>query len=238
MKKLTTKLLMSIIAVAFAFVALGTSTYAWFAMNNSVEVKGLSLEAKADNTFLLISKTAAAENATTAQHAEAIQTENKIEVDFDMATADAQLYPVTWGGGNTLNINALNTATNWKVAKSDDPTKPEVDADQTALAANADLTKYVLTKTVYVTVAKDAVAATNLKVSQLTLPANTGIKAFIATSTAGTAAADSTVLADSISDSTVIQVNIYLYFDGTDANVYQTNLANLKGTVGFKLSVD
>lgn len=231
MKKLTTKLLMSIIAVAFAFVALGTSTYAWFAMNTDVEVKGLSLQAKADNTFLLISST---ENASAAT----IQSENKVEVDFDMATTDAQLYPVTWGGGNTLTISALNNATNWKVAKSDDPTKPEVDAEQTALAANADLTKYVLTKTVYVTVAKDAVAATNLKVSQLTLPADTGIKAFIATSTAGTAAADSTVLAASISDSTVIQVNIYLYFDGTDANVYQTNLANLKGTVGFKLSVD
>lgn len=35
MKKLTTKLLMSLIAVAFAIVALGTSTYAWFTLGGT-----------------------------------------------------------------------------------------------------------------------------------------------------------------------------------------------------------
>ena len=48
MKKFTTKLLMSIIAVAFAFVALGTSTYAWFSMNTSVSASNLTIKAKAD----------------------------------------------------------------------------------------------------------------------------------------------------------------------------------------------
>ena len=54
MKKFTTKLLMSIIAVAFAFVALGTSTYAWFAMNTTVSANNIQLTAKSDNIFLQI----------------------------------------------------------------------------------------------------------------------------------------------------------------------------------------
>ena len=54
MKKFTTKLLMSIIGVAFAFVALGTSTYAWFAMNQEVAVTGMQISAKSDSTYLII----------------------------------------------------------------------------------------------------------------------------------------------------------------------------------------
>ena len=50
MKKFTTKLLMSIIAVAFAFVALGTSTYAWFSMNTTVSATGMEVGAKSNST--------------------------------------------------------------------------------------------------------------------------------------------------------------------------------------------
>lgn len=240
MKKFTTKLLMSIIAVAFAFVALGTSTYAWFSMNTTVEAEGLTITAKADETFLLISKTHSA--------AEDIQDENETAVDFGMAApdTDAELYPVTYGG-SAYTISDLETKTNWKVAYSSKPDEPQIEKETTALTAQDDLTKYVLEETVYVTVAKDAVAAKNLKVSEVTIPANKGIKVVIATSTAGSGVlANGTDLTSqasligtsTITDTTVITVKIFVYFDGADSNVYQTNLANLTGEIGFKLTAE
>ena len=38
MKKLTRKLFISVLVAVFAFVALGTSTYAWITMSNTAEV--------------------------------------------------------------------------------------------------------------------------------------------------------------------------------------------------------
>jgi len=45
MKKLTTKLMISVLSVALAFIALGTSTFAWFSMNTTVEASGMQLTA-------------------------------------------------------------------------------------------------------------------------------------------------------------------------------------------------
>ena len=241
MKKFTTKLLMSIIAVAFAFVALGTSTYAWFSMNTTVQAAGLTITAKADETFLLISKT-----ATTA---EAIQTENVTAVDFAMDAAadpatDAKLYPVTYAGSE-FTISALETKTNWEVAYSTKPDEPQIGNETEALTNEDDLNKYVLEQTVYVTVAKGAVPAKNLKVSEVTIPENKGISVVIATSVAGSGVLTSSTLGTqpaltnaNITDTTVIIVKIFVFFDGANSNVYQTNLANLTGTVGFKLTAE
>ena len=243
MKKFTTKLLMSIIAVAFAFVALGTSTYAWFSMNTTVQATGLTITAKADETFLLISKTAT--------EAEAIQTENKTDVDFAMSATvdpatDAKLYPVTYAGSE-FTISALKTNANWEVAYSTKPDEAQITNDTEALTNEDDLNKYVLEQTVYVTVAKGAVPAKNLKVSEVTIPANKGIKVVIATSTAGSGVlASGTALTSqasligesTITDTTVITVKIFVFFDGADSNVYQTNLAALTGTIGFKLTAE
>ena len=249
MKKLTTKLLMAIIAVAFAFVALGTSTYAWFSMNQEVSASGITITAKADETFLLISKNAAAQGATTAEHAAAIQTENATSVDLQMsATAnpatDAKLLPVHYGA-EAYTTTALDTKTNWKVAYSTDPEEVQEDADQTALTNEANLANYVFVQDFYVTVAKDAVPAKDLKVSEVTIPENKGIRVVIATSVAGSGVIANSTLGTqpsltnaNITDSTVINVRVYVFFEGTDTNVYQTNLANLTGSISFKLHAD
>jgi len=47
MKKLTTKLLISVIAVVLALTTLGTSTFAWFTMNQQVTATGMSVKASA-----------------------------------------------------------------------------------------------------------------------------------------------------------------------------------------------
>ena len=53
-KALKTQLLAAVAMVLVASVALGSSTYAWFAANNTVEAKNMSVSAKSDATFLEI----------------------------------------------------------------------------------------------------------------------------------------------------------------------------------------
>ena len=53
MKNLTRKLLMSIIATAFALVAFGTSTYAWFSLNKIAKVEGMELQVITESDMLI-----------------------------------------------------------------------------------------------------------------------------------------------------------------------------------------
>lgn len=121
MKKLTTKLLMSIIAVAFAFVALGTSTYAWFAMNTNVTANNIQLTAKSDNIFLQI-KNASDESA------------NAAKTQAAAVTASKEVYPVDY-----KSISAAG-AVAWGTSTSDDPTQVNytAKADLTDLASTTD----------------------------------------------------------------------------------------------------
>lgn len=56
MKKLTRKLFLSVFTALFAVVALGTTTFAWFSMNTTVQATGMKAQAKADAS-LAIAKT-------------------------------------------------------------------------------------------------------------------------------------------------------------------------------------
>jgi hypothetical protein len=226
MKKFTTKLLMSIIAVAFAFVALGTSTYAWFSMNNTVSVDGLNIAAKADETFLLISK-----DATTAT---AIQTENKTEAKFGMtAETAAKLLPVYYNGADSADATVSNKAS-WQIAYSTNPDESQgTTATKKAIPADKELSEYVLMETVHVTVAKDALKAKSLKVSSVSITNSNSMAGasviITAVDEAGTGAGTGVLTADSdlsenpieiyagqFGDTDVVTVNIYFYFDGTN----------------------
>jgi len=65
MKKLATKLMISVLSVALAFIALGTSTFAWFSMNTEVTASGMELQA-ATPINLLISNNSSTGFANTA----------------------------------------------------------------------------------------------------------------------------------------------------------------------------
>lgn len=53
MKKLTKKLMLSILTVALTFIALGTSTFAWFSINDTVNVTGMKVHTQvSDNLFI------------------------------------------------------------------------------------------------------------------------------------------------------------------------------------------
>ena len=79
MKKLIPALCMLLIAAAL----LGTSTYAWFSMNNTVTATGMQVKAKSDTKFLQIKLSTASWN----------DTDSFIEADVEM-TAGKELFPV------------------------------------------------------------------------------------------------------------------------------------------------
>ena len=90
-KAIKRQLLAAIAMVLVAAIALGSSTYAWFAANTSVTATGANVTAQTPTT-ILISKT----NATTG-FGSTIAMDN----ESDMAT-NGKVYPVHWIGGNSV----------------------------------------------------------------------------------------------------------------------------------------
>ena len=94
MKKLMTKLLVSVLSVALAFIALGTSTYAWFSMNRTVQVIGMELEVTTPVNLLI-------KNSTSGTYA------NRVEADEDFGSH--KLRPASTADGKTRFNAILNT---------------------------------------------------------------------------------------------------------------------------------
>ena len=101
MKKLTTKLLISVLSIALALIALGTQTFAWFSMNRTVSAKGMQVEAKAEGTIVITQTTA--------------PTDGETATITDFADASAhELYASTHDGaaGSYTYATGLKTITN------------------------------------------------------------------------------------------------------------------------------
>jgi hypothetical protein len=241
MRKLTTKLLMSIIAVAFAFVALGTSTYAWFAMNTTVEANTMTVNAKSDSNYLLINKDS---TLTT------IQSNKKIADNYSIN--DTKVYPVAYADEQkTIYLEGRTSA-------SDDAEsyKKDIAAGTWYTLSNKNtdnatnylmnykeqktLTGYVVTYTFYLALSKDSATAHN---GYLTLGFSLGQDDDAAVSAvvkiyspnADASKADlletSKVLSTSnttytttskvaISNDTVTKVEVQVFIDGNSNNVY------------------
>jgi len=258
MKKFTTKLLMSIIAVAFAFVALGTSTYAWFSMNTSVTVTGMQVVAKSDNTYLLIGD---GENNT---YTKIQGLEEAITVDLAITETQSKVYPCApkqasdigenkkfADGTPVTNATTAAAAGNWYTAqasKSSESTYKDGSAQSLTNFAN-----YVLVKTVYLTVAEGANPATNLTATATFTQKSTGndvsaARVLVTTdlgdggmavlsSANGTNVAIAPADAQ-ITDKTLVTVNLYIYVDGNDPKIFTNNSEYLKGaTIALAFNV-
>ena len=223
-------------------ILLGTSTFAWFSMNTTVSATNMQITAKSDSVFLLISNT----NTTASD----IQAENATTVAETVAAADAKVYPSAYENINTAADFA--TVGNWYTAAAQQPTastmkadtKASLNADDESDATVHDFSNYVIKKTYYFTLAAGSNAAQNLVVSKVSKTMNntahgsaetnaamkivvvgTNYVEFANTDNDG----DATVLAASLTDSTVVSVDVYIYFDGNDTSVYTNNVANLEG---------
>lgn len=232
------KLIPALCMLLVSAVLVGTSTYAWFSMNDNVTVTGLQVTAKTDQHYLIISETA---NSVDALHA--LTAKDSKTVDFNVSGDAAKVAPCVPA---TTVVDATSAATvgNWGYAVSDDP------ADVNAGAATTALTKfdgYVIQKTVYMTLVENSVDVNGLTATVEIKNTATGVitaaKVLLAVSTGtgstatavtngaykfGTTDTDAVDLKTGvISASTLVKVDVYIYLDGTDSSIYTNNMTKL-----------
>lgn len=227
-KALKTQLLAAIAMVLVASIALGSSTYAWFASNTKVDATGMQVTAQSTQAFLLISN----EKSTATE----IQAENKTSVLLTVTDEDAKLMPAAHET-ITKAAEAAVDQNKWYTGFSADPTKVEMNegTKQTLTA----FTGYVIHKQVWVTVAKNSTPVKDLSVSATIGSKSTGTitqaKVLVASSDAAAELSSATTApttkltgaTTTITDSTVVALDIYIYIDGNDSAVYTNNFNSL-----------
>ena len=227
----------AIAMVLVAAVALGSATFAWFVSNNTVKATTSKISAQSNAPFLKIDKTAISESSTTSiSYAE---------------DADAKLYPaqvVKNTDGKPLFKSAYASAAN----ATTELTNSRYDVGDAAAAVAGD---FAIKKSFKIGTA-DAKAGSfkNLKVSdvELTSEGTDGLEdalsilvvcgnnwAVYKKSADGTvlteykdkvsAAGMNTdgVLADAIAANSSVDVDVYVFYDGSETNVYTDNLNKL-----------
>lgn len=232
------KLIPALCMLLVSAVLVGTSTYAWFSMNDQVTAAGLQVTAKTDQPYLIIGT---GENDTVAE-LQALPKQDPAKgntVDLDVSDIDAKVKPVAH---ETLdNAAAAATADNWYWynAEKTGASAPKQDAEKKKLT---DVTGYVITRTVYMTIVKDTPQLSDIK-AEVKITANETDKTIDAakvllavyndTADKGTEEFDKAKTASTslktgtVTDATVVKVIIYIYIDGADASIYTDNAANL-----------
>ena len=253
------KLFISILTCVFALFALGTATFAWFSMNNTVTAKDMEIKIKSGSSFLLI---APSDNETVLTYT---QIQNVHAVEASAVNVSAELFPVAHEA--ITNMSQADTASKWYYQYSNDPAKSLGNSEMPGLPVlttpvavpAADFDKYVLVNTFHLTVAEGGNAISDIKVGTVSITGAGGqdcVKVLVATATkaeefyvAHTNGEDeieahlegSEVLQAALNDESVMTVRIYVYWDGAEENVYTNNFAGLKDTsitVTFTGTVD
>ena len=196
-------------------------------MNTTVTAENMSITAKSDQTYMLIKAGHAADAA-------AVQTDKAIRASA--LTSTSALLPTAHN--SLANIEAADTPANWYYKTSDDPALYGGDGHEsapTALTAQ-NFSSYVLVNEFSLSVAEGANAMQNIKVGTCTLTTegDSAVKVLVASSTAveefDATGNGSVTLASSLTDSTVVYVKIYIYWDGDDSDVYTNGINDLKST--------
>lgn len=236
MKKFS-KLIPAFCMLLISAMLMGTSTFAWFSMNTQVTATGMQIQAKSNETYLLIG---------TENNVETIQTAKLTSANAGMGTATL-LYPSRVKGDAT-SLTDATLKFEYTSAKDASASAADTNATYTEVETNK-FDNYVVKKTFYVTIQKGAAVAKNLKVKSVTFKdlANTGV-ACVITSASATGVINATsdintvqtlVLANEVTDATVVAVNVYLYINGEHTNIYTNNINNLKaGSVEIEFQVD
>ena len=253
------KLIPALCMLLVSAVMLGTTTFAWFSMNNKVTATRMQIEAKTNDTYLLIS---------TNSDKDQIQVDKKTTVDFGMTNA-TKLYPsapcmneteesylttdgykvngtkIETAGVQIKNKDAAAAVTNWYTAQAEDATKSDIKADTAKQLTS--FTDYVEAKTLYLTVAKGVNAANKLNVkptfTALDNKIITGVKLLVVVTYADNSVKIVTISSANnnnevplyeqdtqhITDAGVATVSMFLYYDGNDTSVYTNNAALIGG---------
>ena len=233
------KLIPALCMLLVSAVLVGTSTYAWFSMQDQVQVNGLQVTAQTDQPYLIIG-TGDNNTAAKLQELPKKETPEGSNVNLGVSADDAKVKPVAHETLN--NAAAAGVAGNWYWYNAEKTSAP--DAAQGATKNTlTDMTGFVITKTVYMTIVKETPALSdieakvkitaadkkNIDAAKVVLAVysdatDKGVKEFDkdTNATAATALGTGDVTSD-----TLIKVEIYIYIDGTNAAIFTDNAANL-----------
>lgn len=263
------KLIPALCMLLVSAVMLGTTTFAWFSMNNKVVAENMQVVAKSDNTYLLIGT--GENNAASKIQALAEGT----AADLTVSDTDSKVYPskpavtdteVGYLAATKKNIDGVQVATagvavttkataavatNWFTASALKSNASTIDESSARQLTAEKFSKYVIKKTVYLTVAVGANPANNLSVTATITAKETGktitaVKVLVATET-GIATLDSTHLTSAaigsstakITSNDVMEVDIYIYYDGSDSSVNTNGIGDLSGaSISLEFTVD
>ncbi len=236
--KLSRKILPALAMLLVSAIMVTTASFAWFAMNRSVEANGMSVNIKSDSVYLLI----ADGNKT----AEEIQT-GKATVATGTTTDSLDLFPTAH---NATKGSDFATVGNWYTKSADSPDSSTSTGSEIALTTYE---KYVVRYTYSIVLAEGSNAITDLKVTSFSFTASADsaasgdaqtlapVRAVIAcgdnyVEVKNGGAVPTDVLAATVNDTDVVKLNVYIYYDGNDASVYTNNIANLED-VDFTFTV-
>lgn len=227
MKKFS-KLIPAFCMLLISAMLMGTSTFAWFSMNTTVTATGMNVKAVVNDTFLQISTSSDGTYSTTVSGA------------FDSTKELKPVAPM-----ETLTAANVETKTNWGTAVSNDFDDANVNANKTALDADATLSDYVISKSFYIKTASGTTDATNLRLVGMKVAnsnANDTLKCLrvvlvcgdkIQVIEADATTLDGTILSDLVT-STATEVKVYFYYAGNDEDCKSSNAANI-GTITVDL---
>lgn len=243
--KLSRKIIPALAMLVMSAIMLTTASFAWFATNADVNANDMSVNIKADSMYLLIASSTTEMSATQVQQlnttATAGQTASKLDLKPTAHNAD-------------LNGSTIGTFSNWYTKVADNKTASTSTSEATSLTT---FENYVAIYKFYVTLASGSPKAKDLVLTEYSITASADsaasgtnqtvdparviiacgenmheYKGSEATKTGLTAK-----LADSVTDTTVVEITVYLYFDGEDTTVYSDNIINLDDfDFTFKLS--
>lgn len=230
------KIIPALCMLLISAVLMGTSTYAWFSMNTTVTATGLSVTAKSNAAYLLISD---AENKN-GSNTESLSETVAASYANTETNADKKVYPVTFFSNATAetaigNIKLSETqnyseatwigANKWFTANNSNSGNAN-DSVKNVVLVTEGTTNYMLEYNVWLTLSKDSEAVNNQKV-KVTLKSHTGDAAAKAVVVIGTDhfalgadnAEGTTTNAVALTNSTTVKVTVYVYIDGESANV-------------------
>lgn len=238
--------------VCVAAVALGSSTYAWFASNNSVKAEKMNVTATAEVKFLEI------------QNVGTNFTGGTIAVDADKAGSktDYKLSPVTpmqltatdKTGTEKTVLDVKTTGTNgtdgygdglawkWTTASSGTASTKGAEAEWKNADVTSDTAKYYLLNNFKFRMTVKDVTTTNLYASEVTLDNTITSKAMDEAVRVMIVGADGTAYAGDTANFGLINtvayqevngdeqaVKVFVYYEGDDTELYTANLNSLKG---------
>ena len=233
------KLIPALCMLLISAVLMGTSTYAWFSMNESVKAEGMQVTAKSNSTYLLITDT---KDATGKTPGDATLGLTK---DFSGVT-DSKVYPVAKADATVAGkVDSLSEG-DWYTCNNGDQntaTGKETNYKKTTLADG----DYFKLFTVYLTLSKDSEAwdgvykVTVKKTSgddSVSCVVKIGAEELNFTGDALTTA-QTTKTKSNLSNTTQVPVEIYVYINGTSTNVNSNyfNANGLNGTLEVQIEL-